>query len=48
VERVEGMLELVKRYKGWSMAKVQRRVMQAKWSETEKWWKAEFNCKKGG
>jgi ribonuclease HI len=30
VERVEGTLELVKGYKGWSMAKMQRRVMEAK------------------
>jgi hypothetical protein len=30
------------------MANVQRRVTEAKWSETEKWWKAKFNGKKAG
>jgi hypothetical protein len=47
VERVEGLLELVKGYKEWLMAKVQRRVTEAKWSETKKWWKGKFNGKKG-
>ena len=45
---MEGTLELVKGYKAWSMAKVQRRVMETKWIETEKRWKAKFNGKKGG
>jgi hypothetical protein len=28
------------------MAKVSRRVTEAKWTETVKWWKAKFNHKK--
>ncbi|KAF8538549.1 hypothetical protein BDD12DRAFT_884988 [Trichophaea hybrida] len=47
-ERVEGTLELVKGYNGWSMATVQRRVTEAKWIGTEKWWKEKFNGKKVG
>jgi hypothetical protein len=48
LERAEGTLELVNGYKGWSMAELQRWVTQAKLSETEYWWKAKFNIKKGG
>jgi hypothetical protein len=48
VERVEGMQKLAVSYKGWSMAKVQRRVPEGKWAKTEKWWKAKSNGKMGG
>jgi hypothetical protein len=42
-ERLEGMLQLGKGLRVWSMAKAQRRVTELKWSKTEKWWKANFN-----
>jgi ribonuclease HI len=41
-------LELKEKFKGWSMARVQREVTEAKWQETEQWWKAKFNSKRKG
>jgi ribonuclease HI len=39
-------LRLREKFKGWSMARVQRTVTEAKWKETEEWWKAKFNSKR--
>jgi ribonuclease HI len=41
-------LELREKFKGWSMARVQRKVTEAKWKETNAWWKAKFNNKRKG
>jgi hypothetical protein len=41
----EGVKAIEEKYKGMSLAAIQRRVLDAKWTETEQWLKAKL-CKK--
>jgi hypothetical protein len=41
-KRIKAMAE---RYRGMSLARILREVTEAKWMETEAWWKAKFNKK---
>jgi hypothetical protein len=41
----EGVKALAKDLEGWSLAGIQRRVTEAKWTETEQWWKEKLSKK---
>jgi hypothetical protein len=39
----EGVEAIAEKHKGISLAKIHRKITEAKWSETEQWWKAKLS-----